>query len=513
MIKMAEVLGIDLGTTKSAMAIIDEMDRPTLIKNKDGSRLLDSAVLFKEDKTIVGQRAVQSSLLQPENLATFSKRHMCDEEWEFPDGWGNRHRPEEISGIILKRLKDDAERALDTEVEKAVITVPAYFQDMERNRTRTAGETAGFEVLRLINEPTAAAVAYGLDRLDEEMTTLVYDLGGGTFDVTIMEIQEAEIKAIASGGDRFLGGADFDKLIVERVQKQFDEEHGIDPADDLRSYRELMDKAREAKETLSIDTETPIRVSKDGYTLDYELTRDEFNSLIEHIISDTERITEETLNEANMKWEDIDKLVCTGGSTRVPFVQDRLKQLSGKEPDVSIDPDEVVAKGAAILAAQEEGLTVRDSAGKIARKVNVIDVIAHSLGLKVWDREDERYKNVIMIPKGSPVPAEATDFFTTIKDNQTRVNKTILQGETEDPDHCKVVGEENKYVIRDIPPQPEGVPSIKTTMKFDKEGMIHMYAKEESSGSEISVDVERPDLLTQEEKEKMSEDIQVQNID
>ena len=504
---MAEALGIDLGTTMSAMAIVGEGDRPKIVPNREGKNITPSVVLFKEDECIIGERAKRAAVAQAENVARFIKRHMCDPDWIFLDERGKEHRPEEISALILKKLKEDAEIALGKPISKAVITVPAYFQDMERNRTRMAGEMAGFEVLRIINEPTAAAIAYGLDRLGEEMKVLVYDLGGGTFDVTIIEVKGTEINVLTSGGDRFLGGADFDELIVGYFQEQFNEKHGVDPLEDLRAYQDFMNRAEEAKHDLSVDTEVFIGLSAKGKVLDVTLTREQFNKMIKHLIDRTQDLTEQTLQDAKLSWADIDKVLLVGGSTRIPLVQEMVKEMSGKDPEIGINPDEVVAIGAAIVAAHEEGTIVRDKKGEIVSAIKIQDVTAHALGVIVWDEEKGREVNSIIIPKDTPIPAENTLMYTTVEDYQTDVRITVLEGEDEDPQYCTILGKKEGYMLSNIPPQPKGVPQIAITMKYDREAIVHVTARELESGQELNIEIRREELLTEEEKANLTDQI------
>jgi len=501
---MINVVGIDLGTTRSAVAIIDEFGRPRMVHNREGSTVTPSYVLFKGQECVVGERAKRAVIAQSENVACFAKRHMCEPDWEFVDGRGISHRPEEISALILKKLKSDAEHALGRPIDKAVITVPYYFQDMERNRTKTAGELAGIEVLRIINEPTAAAIAYGLNRVGEELKILVYDFGGGTFDVTIMEVKMPEMVVLASGGDRFLGGVDLDETLVEYFKEKFVAEHNIDPLADLRTYQDFYDRAEQAKIDLSFDTEIFVGLSAMGKTLDLTLTRETFNELISHYIDRTMDIVEATLKEAGLNWSNIDRVLLVGGSTRIPLVQERIRELSGKEPEAGINPDEVVAMGAAIVAAVEVGEPVRDSEGEEIMSVKIQDVTAHGLGIDTWDEEEQKNYNNIFIPKNTPIPAKVTRMYTTIKDNQTAVRFTIYEGEDRDPKYCTVVGEPDGYILDGIPPQPRGVPKLETTLEIDREGIIHLTAVDKGTGKVLKVDVKRPELLDEESKKRLA---------
>lgn len=504
------VLGVDLGTTMSCMAVVDRVTkRPRVLPNKEGRNVTPSVVLFKGDAVIVGERAKRSAKVYENDVALCAKRHMCEPEWVFIDSQGKEHRAEEISALILKKLKQDAEAALGEPVKKAVISVPAYFQDMERNRTRHAGELAGLDVLTIINEPTAAAIAYGLDAVMKSKAgtrILVYDLGGGTFDVTVMEIGEGTFNVLASGGERFLGGVDFDEALVKFFQEQFQESHGFDPLADLRVYQDFLDRAEQAKIDLSIDSEVVVGLSAGGKSLDVEITRKELEDLISPFIVRTIELTEQTLAEAKVTWENIDKVLLIGGSTRIPLVQEKLRRVSGKEPEKGVNPDEAVACGAAIIGAQKAGERVVDRTGVEIRDLRFRNVTAHALGIvvvEVAENGTEKEVNSILIPKGSPVPAEGTAMYTTHVNNQTSARITLLQGEDEDPKYCTVVGESGGYVMSGLPPRPKGEPRIEVAAQYDEEGIIRVRARELDSGKELRIEVKYPQLLTATEREEI----------
>jgi len=509
---MANVIGIDLGTTNSAMAIIDELGRPKIIHNKEGKNVTPSCVMIRGGERIVGERARRAAVAQEKNVAMFIKRHMCEPEWFFIDADGNEHRPEELSSIILRKLKQDAEHSLGKEISKAVITVPAYFQDMERNRTRQAGEMAGFEVLRIINEPTAAAIAYGLDQVGNELKVLVYDLGGGTFDVTIIQIKGTDIDVITSTGDRFLGGVDFDEVLTQHFAKQFKNKYGVDPLADPQTYQAFRDTAEGAKIDLSVDTETYIALSAAGNTLNMELKREDFEKLISHYIDRTRDLTEQALKDARLTWTDIDKVLLVGGSTRIPCVQEMLRNLSEKEPESGINPDEVVAIGAAVIAASEAGEIVRNSKGEALPSVKIKDVTAHSLGVIALDTVRNKEINSIIIPKDTPIPAEVKKMFSTVEDYQTSVVITILQGEDEEPQYCTVIGEKDGYVLADIPPKPKDQVQIEVTMQYDRENTVHLTAKELSSGKQLNLQIKNPFLIDSSEAQMIADRVRQLNI-
>jgi molecular chaperone DnaK len=348
---MGKAIGIDLGTTVSAMAIVDaNLGRPVMIPNLEGTPLTPSAVMIRGEERVVGLRAKRSAVARPDNVFQFIKRRMCDPDFVFTDADEQTHRPEELSALILKKLKQDAERALGTEVTEAVITVPAYFADLERNRTRQAGVIAGFDVLDIINEPTAAAIAYGVGKGEPNKTILVFDLGGGTFDVTIMKVVgRDELQVLTSGGDRFLGGADFDRELSNYFVQKFEATHGVDLKKSGNSQidQEFLEKAEQAKIDLSADTEVYVTLSAVGKVLDLTLTRDEFEGIIRHHLDLTRDLTKEALKAAGLDWRDIDKVLLVGGSTRIPMVRAMMQELTKQMPEVGINPDEVVALGAA----------------------------------------------------------------------------------------------------------------------------------------------------------------------
>ena len=481
---MAKVIGIDLGTTHSAMAVVDETGRPKIVMNSEGNSTTPSVVLFRDEEVVVGGRAKRAAIAEPYNVALATKRHMCEPEWEFTDAKERTHRPEGISALILKKLKQDAEKQLGEEVNEAVITVPAYFQDMERNRTKTAGELAGLKVLRIINEPTAAAIAYGLENMGQEKLVMVYDLGGGTFDITFMKVTGQKIQVITSDGDKFLGGVDFDAALVEYFSDQFKEKHDTDPTEDLRTYQDFYNRAEEAKIDLSADTVTNVSLSAVGKTLDIKLERDQFENLVRPRLQNTIDLAQEALGDAGEKlgkqlsWNDVDNILLVGGSTRIPLVQQMVEELTGKTPEVGVNPDEVVAIGASIVAAHGVGEQVVDANLDTVPSLEIMDVTAHALGVNATDPETGEEYNSIIIPKDSEIPAQRSEIYTTVVDNQTAIRTKVFQGEDRDPKYCAIIGDEDGYALSDIPPMPKGVPEIKHTITYDKEGIVHLTAEE-----------------------------------
>ncbi|MEM7111961.1 MAG: Hsp70 family protein [Chloroflexota bacterium] len=498
---MSKVIGIDLGTTMSAMAVIDEVGRPKMVANSDGDTLTPSAILIKGNDRVVGSRAKRSAKARPESVAQLVKRHMNEGDWVFTDKDGQKHRPEELSALILKKLKQGAEKALGEPVTKAVITVPAYFGDLERNRTKQAGEIAGFEVLGIINEPTAAAIAYGIDKGERNSTILVYDLGGGTFDVTVMQVVDAAtFRVLASEGNKYLGGFDFDDALCDYCANWFQDKHGVNPLDDPQSRQDLYESAEIAKKELSSDSETDVYINGGGKSDVLEISRETFEGLIKSAISETEYLTKKVLGHEKVKNEKIDKVLLVGGSTRIPVIRERIQALIGLEPEDGFNPDEVVAMGAAIFAASKSNVGVRDGKSlRLLPPVDVQDVTAHALGILAHDsNKGGELQNFVIIPKHSELPIEIKRAgFTTHVDDQTSVSIPVAQGESPDPEMCRRVGE--AAVLSGIPPQPQGMPQIEITLAYDESGIVRLFAKELKSGSDVQVDIEYKALMSDQE--------------
>jgi molecular chaperone DnaK len=491
---MLKPIGIDLGTTMSAMAIVNDLGQPQMIRNNKGQTLTPSAILIRGEERVVGEPARNSAVARPQNVVMFIKREMDNPDYVFTDDDGGKHTPEELSALILRKLKQDAEVSLGTEVKQAVITVPAYFGDLERKRTRQAGEIAGLKVIDIINEPTAAAIAYGLSSGRKDATILVYDLGGGTFDVTIMAVEGGDLRVLTSNGHRHLGGTDFDDALAHYFAEKFEAAHGLKPLDDLRFYQDFRDRAEKAKIDLSDAEETFVNLSAGGKFLDLELQRSEFEQLITHYIDQTQFLTEQALNDAGLAWNQVDKVLLVGGSTRMPKVQRMVRELTGKEPETGNNPDEVVAIGAAIYAANERGITVRDATGKVQPPAQFSNVTAHSLGIVVHDMNTGTLRNSKLILKDAAIPAEGRGIYSTYEDNQTSVNIAIVQGEDDDPEACDKVGDAG--VLTGIPPQPRGVPQIEVTLAYDKSGIVHLHAQDKGSGKELRARIEYTALMS-----------------
>ncbi|MGH8524828.1 MAG: Hsp70 family protein, partial [Gammaproteobacteria bacterium] len=461
---MGKIIGIDLGTTMSAMAVVDEMGRPVMIPNREGKTLTPSAVLIRGEERVVGDTAKRAAVARPQNVFQFIKRRLCDPGFVFIDENEQEHRPEELSALILKKLKQDAEQSLGTEVTEAVITVPAYFADLERNRTRQAGEIAGIKVLDIINEPTAAAIAYGLGKAEANKIILVYDLGGGTFDVTIIKVVgPEELQVLTSGGDRFLGGADFDADLSDYYVQQFERKHSVDlkKIGDLKTDQDFRNKAELAKIDLSADTQVDVSLSAAGKVLDLTLKRTEFETLIKHRIENTRGLTEEALQAAKLDWPHIDKVLLVGGSTRIPRVQQIVKELFGKDPHRGVNPDEVVAVGAAIQAGVLAG-EVKD--------LLLLDVTPLSLGIETLGGV-----MTTLIPRNTTIPTRKSETFSTAADNQTSVEVHVLQGERPMARDNRTLG---KFHLVGIPPAPRGVPQVEVTFDIDANGILNVSAQD-----------------------------------
>ena len=495
------VAGIDLGTTFSAIAYLDEHGKSTIIPNSDNERITPSVVLFDEDEVIVGKIAKTSALSAPENVVQFIKREMGNKEWK-QEFFGKAYTPETISAIILKRIVGDASKSLGIPVSQAIITVPAYFGDAERKATQDAGEIAGIEVLGIINEPTAAAIAYGLDKLGKDQKVLIYDLGGGTFDVTILTIEGHNIRVMATDGEVQLGGKDWDDEIINYIAELFREEHGIDPRDDLDAYQALRDAAEMAKITVSRKPKARIVCQCQGKTLKTELSREKFDELTKTLLTQTETYLPVVLEKAQLKPGQIDTVLMVGGSTRMPQVREMLADFFGKEPDDSLNPDECVALGAAlygtILQLQSGGdqaLSVNYLPDEVKQELcglSIVNVTAHSLGIIV--KEHGVRKNYILIHAQTAVPCEKSEMFGTESDGQTRVLVQVMEGESEIPEECNDTGQ---CVISGLPPRPAGAP-VQVTFKYNANGRIEVEAIDKHTGKQARTTIDRASGLTRE---------------
>lgn len=457
-------VGIDLGTTNSAVAYIDNNGNPQIIPNSEGDRTTPSVIFFEGNKPIVGQYAKETSVLDPLNVAQFVKRQIGFASYSFEHDSGESYSAEDLSAIILKKLKTDAENALGTDVTEAVITVPAYFNDAQRKATQDAGFIAGLDVLAVINEPTAAALAYGMSKTAGSHNVMVYDLGGGTFDVTIMNINNDEITIKATGGDKNLGGFDFDNYIMNLVMEQFEEQHEIDLMDDDTAMQELREKAESAKKNLSSRNKIIIALMSQGKVVKTEISKEQFESMSKSLLDRTSLIMEMVLEDSGLEWNSIDKILLVGGSTRMPAVQETIRKTSGINPCCEVHPDEVVAIGAAYYAAmlpsEEHKSPVKDK--------KITDVNSHSLGVAA-SNEDNEMKNSIILPRNTPLPSSEFREFYTMHDGQDCIELIVTEGEDEELEYVSIIG---KAYLK-LRKRPKGSP-IRIIMGYDTNSIIHV---------------------------------------
>jgi molecular chaperone DnaK len=478
------IVGIDLGTTFSAIAYVNQHGKPEIIPNREGDRTTPSVIFFEEGgNPIVGKEARNQALIEPRRTVRFVKREMGNPSFRFNVD-GKDYFPEDLSAMILKKLKNDAEDFLGKEISKAVISVPAYFKDAQREATRQAGQIAGLEVIRIVNEPTAAALAYGLDKVEGDQIILVYDFGGGTFDVTLMQIKGKEFTILATDGDAKLGGKDIDGRLVEYFAEEFLREHGVDLRTEPHTHQDLWDKAEIAKKDLSFRNNLAVTLSAGEKTLRVDIDQAQLFELIEDLIKQTEDCMNRVIQAADMNWTDIDTILLAGGTSRIPAVKEMLERVTGKDVARDMNPDECVALGAAIQAV----VTIIETEGVEAAPpleggsdIVVYDVASHSLGVKALSPDREKYINSIIIPRFTPIPCEKTRTYATNEDNQPRVEIEVLQGEDEDPRSPDVhlIG---KAGLRNLPPHKAGELVIEVTLRYDADGVIEVVAKELKSG-------------------------------
>jgi molecular chaperone DnaK len=491
---MPKAVGIDLGTTNSVVAVL-EAGEPVVIPNSEGSRTTPSVVAFsKTGEVLVGEVAKRQAITNPDRTFRSIKRHM-GENWKSNDIDGKRYTPQEISARTLMKLKRDAEAYLGDTVTQAVITVPAYFDDAQRTATKEAGQIAGLEVLRIINEPTAAALAYGLDKGSQDETVLVFDLGGGTFDVSVLEIGDGVFEVKSTHGDTNLGGDDWDQRIIDWLVKQFKAAHGVDLSTDRMAMQRLKEAAEKAKIELSQVQQTQINLpfitatAEGPLHLDETLSRAKFQEMTADLIERCRIPFEQALADAGLSKGQLDHVILVGGSTRMPAVQELVQSLTGKEPNKSVNPDEVVAVGAAVQAGVLRG-DVKD--------VLLLDVTPLSLGI-----ETKGGVMTKLIERNTTIPTRRTEVFTTAEDMQPSVEIHVLQGEREMAAYNKTLG---KFQLVDLPPAPRGVPQIEVTFDIDANGIVHVSAKDRATNKEQSMTITGQSSLSKEEIDRMVKD-------
>jgi len=487
-LKMSKIIGIDLGTTNSCVAVL-EGGEPKVIPNPEGNRTTPSVIAFKNGERQVGEVAKRQAITNPNTIISI-KRHMgTDHKVEAE---GKEYSPQELSAVILQYLKSYAEDYLGEPVTKAVITVPAYFNDAERQATKDAGRIAGLEVERIINEPTAAALAYGLDKMDEDQTILVYDLGGGTFDVSILELGDGVFEVKSTAGDNRLGGDDFDQVIIDYLVEQFKKENGIDLSKDKMALQRLKDAAEKAKKDLSGVTSTQISLpfitagEAGPLHLEVNMTRAKFEELSADLVERTMGPTRQALKDAGLSPSELDKVILVGGSTRIPAVQEAIKKETGKDPHRGVNPDEVVAMGAAIQGGVISG-DVKD--------VVLLDVTPLSLGIETMGGVFTK-----LIDRNTTIPTSKSQVFSTAADNQTAVDIHVLQGERSMASANKTLG---RFQLADIPPAPRGVPQIEVTFDIDKNGIVNVRAKDLGTNKEQQITIKSSTGLSDEEIDRM----------
>ncbi|WP_101844335.1 molecular chaperone DnaK [Halobacillus sp. Marseille-P3879] len=485
---MSKIIGIDLGTTNSCVAVM-EGGESKVIPNPEGNRTTPSAVAFKNGERQVGEVAKRQAITNPNTILSIKRYMGTDHKVEVE---GKEYTPQEVSAIILQYIKGYAEDYLGETVDKAVITVPAYFNDAERQATKDAGKIAGLEVERIINEPTAAALAYGIDKEDQDQTILVYDLGGGTFDVSILDIGEGTFEVVATAGDNRLGGDDFDEVIIDHMVAEFKKENGIDLSQDKMAKQRLKDAAEKAKKDLSGVAQTQISLpfitagEAGPLHLEMTLTRAKFEELASDLVERSMKPTRQAIKDAGLSANDIHKVILVGGSTRIPAVQEAIKKEVGKEPSKGVNPDEVVALGASIQGGVLQG-DVKD--------VVLLDVTPLSLGIETMGGVTTK-----LIERNTTIPTSHSQVFSTAADNQTAVDIHVLQGEREMAQDNKTLG---RFQLTDIPPAPRGVPQIEVSFDIDANGIVNVRAKDMGTNKEQSITIKSSSGLSDEEVEEM----------
>lgn len=496
---MAQTLGIDLGTTYSSIAVLASTGVPKILPNREGEDITPSVVMFSSlsggDEPVVGTMAKHSAASDPHSVVQFVKRFIGDKNWQFDSPSGESYSAVEVSAIILKRLKEDAEMALGHTVTDVVVTVPAYFDDLRRTATKQAGEIAGLNVIRVLNEPTAAALAYGLDNPSEEGVVMVFDLGGGTFDATLLKLGGGKLDVLATDGDRNLGGFDFDNRIMEFVAEKISSGAGDDALDDPIVLSQLREKAEIAKRSLTTVNSAAIHLSIQGKPYKVEITRSDFEAITSDLMQRAEDILGSVLESSGLTWPDVRKVLLVGGSSRMPMVSQLISKLTTAKIDKSIDPDRAVALGAAVQAAIEDlskGSSSQGSEFSVESFVTISDVTSKSLGTIVNDSDSKRMINSIIIERNSKVPSKNAKEYQTRYENQTELLIQVTEGDDEDPELVTNLGEQ----ILSIPPYPKGAP-IRVIYAYDIDQTVFVEVEDLTSNKSLGTfQVERPENLS-----------------
>ena len=520
---MGKYVGIDLGTTISAIAYIDDNGQPQLIPNKNGERLIPSAVLFGGKKPIVGERAKTKSVSDPKNYESFVKRHMGDKDYTFTDKSGETYNAETVSSIILSQLKENAEEFLGEKISGAVITVPAYFGDSQRQATRDAARLAGIPVLDIINEPTAAAIAFGTSKnIGDKQKILVFDFGGGTFDISILDIDNSNIKVIVTNGDHQLGGYNIDKILAEYISEEA-KDAGFDVDNDIKARQQIMIAAEKAKKDISFSETADITIFVKGEEFELELDREYFDELIYEIINRTINLMQSTMTKANLKYNDIDKILLVGGSTRIPQVRSKIEECSGIKPSSEVHPDEAVAIGAAFhsidvarkkadgtfnsgmpdeLVQEDEKIDIdTGSIPNIEKQYTFQDVISHGIGVIAYSPHDNKDYNSIIMKANTAIPATVTDDNYAAQAGTDSIHVQITQGDSKDLNYVKVIGE----AVMKIRPRNYNV-RLSVSVTCTTDGIIHVHATDLDRGENGDEVVPLGEIQINREKFNMTEE-------